>query len=334
MHYIITKETNELWFVEANIRAGQTFIISNKGQSGQITCYTSNITHHDQTQDIENVGTITHGDSVTFTATSDATYFVGYANSATTIDILMKGTIVEDLTEDSSSVKRLDNAFIAAVPVELEIGTIVSGNPTASTKYARSVNYLKASKGDVLTFSPADFALSGIAVYLYTEEYVSNYETAISIGNVAIGSVAKYEFPKDTYFKVRIARSSTPDLSNNDVEVMEQCTVFNHCYGRSEFDLKGYSPSELPLDYTTIKSGMAGKVNFAIQTDTHMSSFFRYNGASKWNISDFDTFKRVLLSIGKLGFDAFANLGDIVAGYGFDPDYETRKSLDNIISDY
>lgn len=97
----------------------------------------------------------------------------------------------------------------------------------------------------------------------------------------------------------------------------------------------GVSSDVLDIDYESINRTMAGKVNFAIQTDTHMNCYNNYRtDGVVFKSSDFSLFGKVVKTIQKIGCDATMNLGDIVRGYEFDSDYEARKSLDKIVNVY
>ena len=318
------------YYIEFSLTEGKTYNITDKGSSGQFTMKTR-LTKTGA--DIDNIGTLRAGQTVQFTPTQNAEWLVGYANSATTIyieEIGLIATDVKDLTVTSEIYKQ---SFIAPCSIPLEIGTIVSGGPVNSDKYVRSCDFACAAKGDILTITPTDFTVIG-TICLYSAPTNSAYESAVVISTVAIGNTYTYIFESDCYFKLRAQKGGAPSLTNDDIESFEAIISYLHHYSCRDFSAAKISPSALSLDYDSIKSGMDGKVNLAIQTDNHMSTFYRYNGATRWNPSDFDAFESAIKAMTKLGVNGFANLGDTVSGYGFDPDYETRESLKKIADDY
>ena len=243
--------------------------------------------------------------------------------------------IVDDVDAAKTIAEKLESKFEQSGCPDLEIGGISGGNPSTSDKYVRTKDFVKVSKGDVLTLSPTEFGVVGGAIYLYDAPFVSNYKSSVTIPTTNANTKFSYTFSNDGYFKVRMAKSDYPSIPESDLAKFEAITSFSHYYGYSDFSPFAKTEFELPLDYDSLAAAMDGKVCLAIQTDTHMSLFDNYTTAGqKYGASDFVTFRRVLASIEKLGVDAFANLGDIVRGYEFDMPYETRESLDTILDYY
>ena len=155
-----------------------------------------------------------------------------------------------------------------------------------------------------------------------------------------------YEASEDAYVAFRVYIAPTHTLSNEEMSILNTMFIkFGNVVDKEfsklnkkidEIDLKlGIENQKLSLDYTTLKNAMIGKTNFAIQTDTHISSFDAYNNSNnKASKSDLSLFKTVLNSIKELNCDLTLNLGDIVRGYQYDTDFETRKTMDDIINAY
>lgn len=316
--------------IEFALTAGKTYSITNKGSSGQFTMHTRETS---TSENLESVGTFRAGETKQFTPSNNAGWLVGYANSATVIYIEEAGLIASDVEELNQTSDIYKRSFIANNSISLELGMITAGEPGVSDEYVRSADFAYAAKGDMLNISPDNFsALANI--YLYSAPDTAAYDAAIAKGVIAIGETYTYTFERDCYFKLRAQKEGAPTLTNDDIANFESIISWLHHYSYRDFESAKITPSALPIDYDGIKSQMAGKVNFAIQTDTHISAFYRYKGTTRLNPSDFDEFESAIKAMKKLTVNGFANLGDIVAGYEFDPDYETRESLKKIIGEY
>ena len=244
----------------------------------------------------------------------------------------MPQTVYADIPRITNA---LDSSFTGTATMPLEIGGISGGTPSDSTQYVRNKDFQRVSPNDALTVSPSGFSIVGGTIYLYSGANTESYTSNVSMGNLASGATYTYTFKDSCFIKIRAAKNSYDTLVPSDVQLFENAINFTHHYAWDDFEIADASSSPLSIDYTTIKSSMSGKVNIALQTDTHMSSFtgYKYDG-TVFEKSNFSTFNAVLKTIDKLPFDVFMNLGDIVRGYEFDPDYETRASIDNIITEY
>lgn len=222
------------------------------------------------------------------------------------------------------------------VQYRLEIGGISGGTPSPSTNYVRNKHFIKANIGDVFTIKPNGFTVNGGAIYKYKAPITTAYDKNTSIATTASGKTFTYTFDEECYFKIRAAKNDYETLTDADVIAFESAITFNHLFGQSDFEPIAENSVALPIDYDTIRSGMSGKINIALQTDTHMELFdgYKKTDGSIFPKSDFIAFASILKSIEQVKPDVFVNLGDIVRGYEFDPDYETRASIDRIISDY
>lgn len=465
----VTKDASGNWYAELNIEAGETYTIKNNGVSGAFTIFTSNVTVHNTSTDIESVGTLNAGYSLTFTATQDAKYFVGYANSATIISIEMSGTVLNDVYNKLDE-QKVVNAFVCKphwrngsllnknnaqaistnniidarnfqsvdvlmrfdIPtgyiygIELSTYSISEGDPATSGSSAIRNNILYQSADGMFHFELSE-AEKGVAFALWSvngsgttsplrittvdgadigikfnitnnkEEYLMpslswrngssfNATNAAGIANADIINVdeaeevviyATFDIPEGYHYVFEYSTfsvSSGTTLSNVATTIRKQRQIRNksgilplkltitekgfavaiYCENESgtlynlrirDVDtakiqiLRRYTADSgnerLTLDYDTLKSGMSGNVNIAIQTDTHISLFRNYktNGAT-FNTADMTAFAQAVNSIECLGCNCFANLGDVVRGYEFDPDYETRASLDGIVDVY
>jgi predicted MPP superfamily phosphohydrolase len=224
--------------------------------------------------------------------------------------------------------------FISTGPLTLEIGAINNGIPSTNVKnYVRPVDFVKANKGDMLTITPS-FTWASVAVYLYSANTTGSYLGVADFpATLYSNRNYSYVFKDDCYFKFRAANANYSTLSDADLKTFEDCTVFTHYFNYTDFTLdKVVSP--ITLDYDAIASTM-GDFNIAIQTDTHMSKYTCFGvGDTSYPKSDFGAFKSALLSVQKIGFDCYANLGDIVRGYPADTDWEARETFDTIAAEY
>lgn len=224
--------------------------------------------------------------------------------------------------------------FISAEPLNLEIGGMNAGIPSTGVKnYVRPADFVKANKGDILTIVPS-FTWASVAVYLYSANTTGSYLGQADFPTALYsGRNYSYVFEDDCYFKIRAANANYSVLTDSDVKAFEDCTEFTHYFNYADFELyKAASP--IALDYDDIASAM-GDFNIAIQTDTHMSKYTCFGtGDTSYSKSDFGAFKSALLSIQKIGFDCYANLGDIVRGYPADTDWEMRETFDTIATEY
>jgi len=59
--------------------------------------------------------------------------------------------------------------------------------------------------------------LVGLAIYLYNAS-TQVYESGVTVNNVTNGNTAVYTFADEKLFKVRMAKTSTPDLTNSEVK--------------------------------------------------------------------------------------------------------------------
>ena len=236
--------------------------------------------------------------------------------------------------EYPSELLSLNKRFVETLHPVLEIGSISAGIPNDSSQYVRSIGFTYVNAGDTITFSPTLFKIIGAGIYKYSSDDSASYYGADGVPTLNANSAYTYTFAEDCFFKIRSSKGNYDTISASDVSNFEACIEIVHYYNYKNFESNNVV-NPLNLDYTTIQAGMAGKVNIALQTDTHMSLFTNYkNDGSTSPASNFDMFASVLMGIEKLGVDAFANLGDIVRGYEFDPEYETRNSIDKIIGYY
>lgn len=238
----------------------------------------------------------------------------------------------DEIDDTNEYIEEIDTIDI--VPV-IERGSIIGGNNAASTTYARTKTYTKVRKGDTVTITPETTAFMGWTIYQYDGPSNTDYVDAAGAPNPdQIGVPCTYTFTKDCYFRFRLALPGYAAYTDAEVEELQNCTVVVNHYRADDFVQK-HEMIPLKIDYTTINNGLSGKVNFAIQTDTHMSSFNDYKlNNSYYQKSDYSLLERCIATINKLDLDGFMNLGDIVRGYEFDPDYETRKSITDIMEYY
>ena len=242
---------------------------------------------------------------------------------------------IETLKTDAAAADRIVDNFTAIGPLDMELGGISNGQATPSDKYVRCADFVLANPGDTLIIAPTAFTAKDMLLYKYTGTAAGAYYASERIATTAAGNRVQYDFTERCYFKIRIAKNEYEVIDASEVPAFEAITTFTHYSAPGDFAPATDTIAPLDLDYDALASVMAGKINLALQTDTHMSDYTCYhNNGTAFNKSDFASFYAVLATIEKLGVDAVANLGDIVRGYEFDPDYETRQSLDKIIRGY
>lgn len=227
------------------------------------------------------------------------------------------------------TVKSLGASLDGNRPIDVEIGTIVSGVPSSASTYIRSKDFLWANKGDTLTLAPSGDQISAGCIYFYDVADESGYANSnVDIPTTASGATYKYIFQSDCYFKVRGNVGRT--LGLEDLYSLNNFFSISQLYSISKNLI---AENTLGVDVDSINTSIAGKVNIALQTDTHMSAYVGYS-TSKYAESDYGKLEKVANTINKLDIDVFANLGDWIRGYGFDPDFQTRESIDKMIACY
>ena len=237
--------------------------------------------------------------------------------------------------EIDANKQEYDDAFVPSLPMELEIGGISAGIPGASTTFIRNKYFEKASVGDILSFAPTSFNMTDVVIYFYKYPETASYISSGNIGNVAVGNIRNYTIPQNCYFRIRASKSGHPVLTNDDLETFINDIRFTHFYKYSDFELVNEPVNPIVLDYDSLNTWIGSNITFAVQSDTHLSKFKNYyaNGTIV-NPSDMLYFERTLKGIEKLNCVGVMNLGDIVRGFEFDTDYETRESISELIGIY
>jgi len=208
-----------------------------------------------------------------------------------------------------------------------EMGGIIGGKPNTSANYFRTKDFVWANKGDTLTLAPNGINVTYACVYMYTTDDESGYYSDVDLPTTAAGSSNSYTFPSDCYFKARgnIGRATTPA----DLYLLDTFYTINQLYNLEE----AHAKNGFAVDVDSINNSISGKFNIALQTDTHMSAFVGYS-TTAYAESDFDKLSKTVNTVNRLSVDLFANLGDFIRGYGFDPDFQTRASIDKMMEQY
>lgn len=234
--------------------------------------------------------------------------------------------------------------------IKMERGLIANGKyeSAVNKQYIRSKYIMKVNQGDWLTIGVSDKLSGGYQYNLY--KYSNADENTIIesqlINNITNPKSKTIRFDKSCYISIRATLAPVHDLSDEEVNVFMKLFSIHRNFICSDIDelhtnvnalkkqINGYG-GFLNIDYNTLKNEMDGNINIAVQADTHACAFDTYkNNGTKVYPSNFETFRTVLNTIEKLGCDATTNLGDIVQGYEFDADFETRESLEKIIQTY
>ena len=242
---------------------------------------------------------------------------------------------------------QIDKFAMSDEIIKMERGLIDGGKyPTSVNKqYIRSKSIMKVNKGDCLTIDVSDKLSGGYQYNLY--KYSNADENAIVenqlINNMANPKSKTIHFDENCYISIRATLVPVHDLTDEEVNIFLKLFSIRRNSVCSDIDelhssvnaikkqMNGYD-GFLNIDYNTLKNEMNGNINIAVQTDTHACAFDTYkNNGEKVYPSNFETFRTVLNTIEKLGCDVTTNLGDIVQGYEFDADFETRESLKKII---
>ena len=238
----------------------------------------------------------------------------------TNITIKFTYPLVNELTKATT-------ALNGTRTLQTECGSLTAGKPVESANYFRTKDFVWANKGDVLTLSPTVYNVSYATVYMYTTNDESGYYSSADLPTTTAGSSHSYTFAADCYFKVRgnIGRATTP----------ADIYLFNTFYTINQFyNLKAdYTENIFAVDVDTLNSTISGNFNIALQTDTHMSAFVGYSNTT-YAESNFEKLNKAVNTINKLNVNLFANLGDFIRGYGFDPDFQTRESIDKMMEQY
>lgn len=226
-----------------------------------------------------------------------------------------------------NEVKGMSSALNGARTLKTEPGIITGGKPSASANYFRTKDFIWANKGDVLTLSPSEYNVAYGCIYMYTTPDEGGYFNDVDIPTTSAGNTYTYVFTSDCFFKCRgnIGNPVTPSL----LYLTDKFYSIKQFYDVS----KEHTENTLAVDVDAINTSISGKFNVVIQTDTHMSAFVGYS-TSKYSESDYNKLGLVVNTINKLNINLFANLGDFIRGYGFDPDFQTRESLDMMMEQY
>lgn len=228
-------------------------------------------------------------------------------------------------------IKKLQDALDGSRYIDLEVGSMNSGKPTSSSAYMRSKYFTKANAGDTLTVAPKASGLYYGVIYLYTTDDDSGFTNGVSIPTTSANNTWTYVFSSDCYFKIRASNASSgASITQSDLYLYSDTFHISHTYNSNE--LLG-TVGRLGIDYSTLNSAINGKFTLAIQTDTHISAYDGYS-TSLYPKSDFNKLESVVHGINKLNVHLFAHLGDFIRGYQFDPDFESRRTIEMMMDRY
>lgn len=325
------------------LKTGDVITVSTSdGQTGDFM----RLNTYDETGTYLGYYNITHSPTITYrTVTLEKdVYYLAWtpATSSTTVTgtpMVERGSVKTEFvpwfggidvlkTDVGNLIRRLSE--LCYIPVER--GGLNGGTPVSSTVYVRTKGYIQANAGDTLKIRPVGFNIKNCTLYFYGGANEASYSGYESLYTISDGTEKGYTFTTAGFFRFRCTKNDSETITDADIAAFDGSFEFNHNFESSNLDP---DKSVMNLDYDSIKTAMSGCVNFAVQTDTHMSLYknFSLAGATH-NPSDFGVFKCILRSMNKLGVDGVFNLGDIVRGFEFDQDYETRNSLDAIMKSY
>lgn len=246
-------------------------------------------------------------------------------------DLTIKAAIPPEVYTDVQDVSKVLSALNGDRYLDVEIGSINAGAPSTTVTYIRSKDYILANKGDVFIVTPKTSALYYGGVYLYSINNVTGYKGSASFTTIPVSGKWQYTFTERCYFRFRATNASSgANIQPQDLYTFNGVFRIKHMYDAAEFLPK---ENEFDIDYDTLNTGITGKFNIAIQTDTHMSDYVAYT-TTAYGKSDFALLESVVKTVNNLDVDLFANLGDMVRGYQADPDFETRATADKIINAY
>lgn len=227
--------------------------------------------------------------------------------------------------------------------IEVEIGSISGGKYYNDSGYCRAKKLFKVNKGDVFISGESNVIPSYVGhVYLYSSFDESSYMN----DGFDFYKSQKHIIDKDCYVSFRVSKTQYSAISNDELNAFGELFTIVRNSALSSVDKLNDSvdklndivigdTSTLNIDYESINAQIDGKFTIVVQSDTHLCSFDTYKSTGeKIAKSDFDTFSKILRSVSKINYNVFANLGDIVQGCEFDSDFETRKSIDNIVETY
>lgn len=334
---------------------GHEYEVRNTSESSamEATAYDGNL------QPVEKIGTINAGKSLKYSPSSNATYLHFYMNGSGSFeceDITLKIPLLQQgLKTVEEKLSDVENPVLKELPELIITPTLRNGSvPNLTNKNAiatlKTIPTNGCEKVIVKTsLKPHD----GYYFYWAGAKYKntgtdSSDNTGRTIVDPWSTEVTNFEINVSdcVAFAISLTEKSKENpeiLYPHRVESDENAFTFVCCYGLNEINSRLKKVEEsvvgddsvLSLDYSSLSQSMNGKVNFAIQADTHMSCYTNYRSdGNVFYANDFLAFEKVLRSIKKLECDAVIHLGDIVRGYEFDMDYETRESIDAIVKLY
>lgn len=276
-HESIVRSASGNWYTAFGIKSGTTYVISNKASSGAFTCYTSDTTVHDVSTDIESVGTVSAGQTVTFTATADATYFIGYANSATTIDITVAGTAIYEVEQDITVLQTESEKTHNSIMKIIEDGFY----DTVLEKDQLKIFIME--QGDSVTVKTADGStFTGGEVWFY--DFNNSRITYISIAST-YGTSRTFTYNMATTCVYAV-------LKNNDQQIL----MINNTKSPSGSITDTYINTKTVNDRKSLEKNSANK--FIFFSDVH---------GSQINV------QRIIDFANAVGVDAVVNGGDLVS---------------------
>lgn len=342
--------------INYNFVVGHTYEVRNTSEISEIDAKTYNRNK----EMVEHIGYIKAGKTVTYSPSVNAPILHFYMNGAgsfecedVTLRVPSVETKVKTLEGNMSVIEKHIKNELSEIIItpELRNGSIqnlvnkngISTLNTISTKGVSKViikTNIVPQEGYYFYWVGAKYSVTGTEsndntgrrmLDPWIVEEVTDFE--IDVSDCLAFAITLFEKSKEdsnVYYPHRV------ETDGNAFSVV-------YCYGLNEIESRldkieselGISEEVLNIDYNSLKNLMNGKVNFAVQTDTHLSCFTNYrNDGNTFIANDFVNFEKVLRSIKKLDCDSTVHLGDIVRGYEFDTDFETRKSIDNIVKSY
>lgn len=334
---------------------GHEYEVRNTSESSamEATAYDGNL------QSVEKIGTINAGKSLKYVPSSNAAYLHFYMNGPGSFeceDITLKIYFLQQgLKAVEAKISDVENHVLKELPELIITPTLRNGSvPNLTNKNAIATlktiptngceklivkTSLKPHDGYYFYWAGAKYKNTGTDSSDNTgRTIVDPWSTEITNFEINVSDCAA--------FAISLTEKSKENpeiLYQHRVELDKNAFTFVYCYGLNEISSRLKKVEEsvvgddsiLRLDYSSLSQSMNGKVNFAVQADTHMSCYTNYRSdGNVFYANDFLAFEKVLRSIKKLECDAVIHLGDIVRGYEFDMDYETRESIDTIVKLY
>lgn len=172
-------------------------------------------------------------------------------------------SIPADYSALSANVDNLQTALFDDKALVFEIGSIVSGNPSSSTRYCRTVDFIPVRNGAKLKINnQAAFALSVMSVYYYSEADTSSYISANTIPSVPVGQSAEVALTQTGYFKLRVAQpDAATDMTSADVAALNQSFTVAEFYLADEVAELQEDVDDLSEGYTDLSNDVSDLKN-------------------------------------------------------------------------